>query len=227
MVTVLLREGADRDAEDVNGYHPLHYATMWGHTTTITALVEAGAALESATRVDGNGPLHIAVRYASAVTVQHLLGQGEEEGRCGRRPRSACGRLFGSGERVFLLYTRRVTVRCFLPLPPRRELVRCASCCGGLVLLRCRATFCGVPSRRSPSCQTMCRHGFNTEQNIVLLRVFCRLCLSRTTPGADKDAKNSRGFTALHSAAASNKVGAISLLLAEGASVDLPSGEQG
>lgn len=79
VVTVLLREGADRDAEDVNGYHPLHYATMWGHTTTITALVEAGAALESATRVDGNRPLHIAARYASAATVQHLLRQGEEK----------------------------------------------------------------------------------------------------------------------------------------------------
>lgn len=40
------------------------------------------------------------------------------------------------------------------------------------------------------------------------------------------DAKNSRGFTALHAAASSNKVGAISLLLAAGADVDLPSGDE-
>ncbi|CAN0071332.1 unnamed protein product [Scytosiphon promiscuus] len=45
--------------------------------------------------------------------------------------------------------------------------------------------------------------------------------------GADKDARNSRGFTALHAAASSNKIGAISLLLAAGAGIDLPSGNQG
>eukprot|EP00752_Nemacystus_decipiens_P015669 g13983.t1 len=42
--------------------------------------------------------------------------------------------------------------------------------------------------------------------------------------GAEKDSQNLRGFTALHAAAASNKVGAISLLLKAGAKVNLPSG---
>lgn len=50
---------------------------------------------------------------------------------------------------------------------------------------------------------------------------------SLKTPGAEKDSQNLRGFTALHAAAASNKVGAISLLLQAGAKVNLPSGHQG
>lgn len=76
MVAYLLRKGADRDAEDVNGYRPLHYATMWGHPDTIKALLKAGAALESITRVDKTRPLHIAARYASPAIVRDLLHQG-------------------------------------------------------------------------------------------------------------------------------------------------------
>lgn len=83
----LLQEGADRDAEDVNGYRPLHYATMWSHTATILALIKAGAALEAATRVDGNRPIHIASRYASATAVRELLCQGKRAaGQRERRP---------------------------------------------------------------------------------------------------------------------------------------------
>lgn len=77
MVIGLLQEGVDRDAEDANGYRPLHYATMWSHTTIILALIKAGAELESATRVDGNRPIHIAARYASTSAVRELLGQGK------------------------------------------------------------------------------------------------------------------------------------------------------
>lgn len=77
MVIRLLKEGADRDAQDVNGYRPLHYATMWSHTATILALIKAGAALEAATRVDGNRPVHIAACYANAATVHELLRQGK------------------------------------------------------------------------------------------------------------------------------------------------------
>ena len=51
--------------------------------------------------------------------------------------------------------------------------------------------------------------------------------MSLQTSGAEKDAQNLRGFTALHAAAASNKVGAISLLLRAGANVNLPSWHQG
>ncbi|CAN0407004.1 unnamed protein product, partial [Ectocarpus fasciculatus] len=44
--------------------------------------------------------------------------------------------------------------------------------------------------------------------------------------GAEKNAKNARGFTPLHAAAASNKTGTISLLLAAGADINLASRDQ-
>ncbi|CAN0253351.1 unnamed protein product [Ectocarpus fasciculatus] len=47
-----------------------------------------------------------------------------------------------------------------------------------------------------------------------------------TTVGAEKNAKNARGFTPLHAAAASNKTGTISLLLAAGADINLASRDQ-
>lgn len=103
VVTRLLQEGADRDAEDVNGYRPLHYAAMWSHTTTILALIKAGAALESVTRVDGNRPIHIAARYASANIVTELLRQGK------RRVESP------SGPTLFLAV--QPTPKCEIPLP--------------------------------------------------------------------------------------------------------------
>lgn len=77
VVVDLLRDGADREAEDVNGYRALHYATMWGHPATTKALLKSGAGLESITRVDGTRPLHIAARYGSACVVQELLSQGD------------------------------------------------------------------------------------------------------------------------------------------------------
>lgn len=79
IVEDLLRGGADREAEDVNSYRPLHYATMWGHPATTKTLLKAGAAIESITRVDGTRPLHIATRYGSARVVQELLSQGAEK----------------------------------------------------------------------------------------------------------------------------------------------------
>lgn len=74
----LLRKGADHDAQDVNGYRPLHYAAMWSHPATLKALIAAGASLEPPTRVDGTRPLHIAARYASSDIVRDLLLNGKQ-----------------------------------------------------------------------------------------------------------------------------------------------------
>uniref|UniRef100_A0A161M838 Ankyrin repeat domain-containing protein 39 n=1 Tax=Triatoma infestans TaxID=30076 RepID=A0A161M838_TRIIF len=75
-VTNLLKKGSDPNAEDKNGYTPLHYAARSGFTTICTRLLEAGAAINKATRAGGSTPLHRAALAGNDDTIVVLIKYG-------------------------------------------------------------------------------------------------------------------------------------------------------
>lgn len=76
-VRVLLRSGADVNAEDRFHHTPLHMAAQQGHTETVRALLESGAFIDSRDLV-GRTPLHLAVRKRCSETARLLLEFGAD-----------------------------------------------------------------------------------------------------------------------------------------------------
>jgi len=67
---------ADDEGEDAQGgMSLLHYAALWGHIDTATALIESGAEMD-AVDDNGNTPLHIAVDEGHISVIEFLVGKG-------------------------------------------------------------------------------------------------------------------------------------------------------
>ncbi len=52
----LVAAGANVEAADINGWRPLHVASLFNHAATVTLLLDAGAAVNALTNA-GNTPL--------------------------------------------------------------------------------------------------------------------------------------------------------------------------
>jgi ankyrin repeat protein len=74
----LLREGADVNASQGDGMSALHWAAASGDAEMAAMLVQAGASLQSVTRIGHYTPLHVACQGGNAAVVELLLESGAD-----------------------------------------------------------------------------------------------------------------------------------------------------
>ena len=77
-VARLLSEGADPSQATGDGMTALHWAAQTGHTEILARLIEAGAAVDSTTRIGSYTPLHLASSQSNSESVSTLLAAGAE-----------------------------------------------------------------------------------------------------------------------------------------------------
>jgi uncharacterized protein len=75
-VRSLLREGADVNASQGDGMSALHWSAAGGDAEMAEMLVQAGASVQSVTRIGHYTPLHIACQGGNAAVVEVLLEAG-------------------------------------------------------------------------------------------------------------------------------------------------------
>ncbi|KAK6514396.1 hypothetical protein TWF506_008791 [Arthrobotrys conoides] len=75
-IQLLVREGAELDAEDEDGYTPLSRAAITGHTNVAEFLVGEGANLEAEGNIYGQTPLLLAAISGHAAVVELLVREG-------------------------------------------------------------------------------------------------------------------------------------------------------
>jgi uncharacterized protein len=77
-VRTLLRSGADVNAAQADGMTALHWTALNADLETMNALLLAGAATESTTRVGAYTPLHLASSRGQAAAITRLLDAGSK-----------------------------------------------------------------------------------------------------------------------------------------------------
>ena len=78
VVQLLLRFGADVDAQDDSHNTPLHHAAAVGDAELVRTLLERGALMDVAGE-DGDSALHIAAYYGHVAVFKMLLDGGADE----------------------------------------------------------------------------------------------------------------------------------------------------
>ena len=76
-VKQFLGDGVDVNAEDENGWTPLHGAAWWGHTETAKFLIGSGADVD-AQGAAGNTPLHQAAEKGHKEIIKLLIAKGAD-----------------------------------------------------------------------------------------------------------------------------------------------------
>ena len=74
-VKQFLGDGVDVNAEDENGWTPLHGAAWWGHTETAKFLIGSGADVD-AQDAAGNTPLHFSAERGHKEIAELLIAKG-------------------------------------------------------------------------------------------------------------------------------------------------------
>jgi hypothetical protein len=77
LVRKLLKEGADVNVRDEQGWTPLHHAAMRGAASVVLLLLEKGADV-NARASDGATPLHMAAAYSNPNVVDLLISKGAD-----------------------------------------------------------------------------------------------------------------------------------------------------
>ncbi len=77
-VSKLIAEGADLDVATGDGMTAVHWAAQLGHETILSSLLEAGAKVDSTTRIGSYTPLHIASSQVNSAIVESLLEAGAD-----------------------------------------------------------------------------------------------------------------------------------------------------
>ncbi len=76
LVQYLVRQGADIETRNSDGYRPLHAAASRNHEEIARFLIEEGADIEAAPRFSDDTPLAIAAAHGSPDVLQLLLSRG-------------------------------------------------------------------------------------------------------------------------------------------------------
>ena len=206
----LLEAGASTDAVHSDGTTALANASIGGHTAIVRMLLEAGA---DAGATDGHGKTacHLAVENARIETVEALLGfpgvQAEEDEEADEAGDSAVPAL-----------------RCWVNVPDATgtTLLMCAVKHGltDIVQLLLADTIAADPNASDAECKTAL-HWATEASDVGSARALL-------AAGADKNAKDSGGNTALLVAArnASVSVELVTVLLQAGSNANAVNGEE-
>eukprot|EP00903_Cladosiphon_okamuranus_P019473 g17907.t1 len=224
-VEELLDAGADGKAgpRGPDGDTLLHCAAKGGSERVVTALLQAGSFPDVNQPVlteNRETPLHIAAKHGHSGAAAALIGAGANvdcRDRNGWTPLHLASR-FGQIEVVIGLLRKGADrdaedVNGYRPLHYATMWSHTTTI---LALIKAGAEL-----------ESATRVDGNRPIHIAARYASTITVRELLRQGAEKDAQNFRGFTALHAAAASNKVGALSLLLQAGAKVNPPSRDQG
>ena len=94
----LIARGADPDAAHGDGLTALHWAAQHGDMKILGLLLDAGADVETRTRLGGHTPLQVASRSAEAAAVRALLAAGADPGAVASTGATALHFAAGSGD---------------------------------------------------------------------------------------------------------------------------------
>uniref|UniRef100_A0A669DCX5 Ankyrin repeat domain 52 n=1 Tax=Oreochromis niloticus TaxID=8128 RepID=A0A669DCX5_ORENI len=79
---LLVNNGADVNVQNKKGMSPLHMAAMHGRFTGSQILIQNGGEIDCVD-INGNAPLHVAARHGQELLVSTLLTNGADKGRQG------------------------------------------------------------------------------------------------------------------------------------------------
>uniref|UniRef100_A0A8C2ZSI4 Ankyrin repeat domain 52 n=1 Tax=Cyclopterus lumpus TaxID=8103 RepID=A0A8C2ZSI4_CYCLU len=239
---LLINNGADVNVQNKEGKSPLHIAAMFGRFTGSQILIQNGGEIDCADMF-GNTPLHVAARYGQELLISTLLTNGADKTRQGIHGMlplhlaalygfpDCCRKLLSNGENLFETLT---LLDCYLmtqlfPVAPCRSplhyaaangnsqctisLVRAGADVNELDLTGCSPLHYAAASHTFCGCVLFCKKSVK-EQIRDKKKSQTNLCLDFLLDnGANPTLKNSKGYSAVHYAAAYGNKQHLELLL--------------
>jgi ankyrin repeat protein len=209
IVDMLVAAGANVDAVDESGSPPWHFAALNRDETVMAFLVQRGFDVDS-TDAHGVGLLHLAAETANYQVLHRLIaarGNVNAPNHDGRTPLH-CASVYGSSDCVSLLLRARALSNAKDNAGLRPLHLTEDPACAALLIGPKRANNLNA---RDSCGWTACHYAWNRP---LVLQVLIGA-------GARVSVRGKRGETALHVAASKEGgIGAISMLIAAGASVN-------
>ncbi len=215
VVEILLMARADKEAQRKDGDRPLHIAAACGHETVVEALLKAQADKEALGK-DGHGPLHNAVIGGRVEAVKVLLANGANK-QC---------RLSADDRRFPNMTLYEIALKQLTEFEKRGEPDFLLANFENIIELLSEPVADNDPSKSAELLLRPSRRKKteNRRLNNYLLEASAKGEWQKVealiTEGADKDAQQGDGSSALHLAAHGGHVEVIKVLLAAGADKD-------